>query len=411
MVRIKCTMPLLDLPLPADGSRQGLTATQSGRMPQATRSPLQSGKVSESGRSGGAVRSQPGTPKATPRTTPRSSPRASPQASPSQTVRAVKSAQPSSGQVTPSASPSGGSTPRATSEAKSGLLRGTVSARTTRTARSSPCASPSGGSTPRTIRTAPSFGTPQSRPDNVELLWGSGGDAATEGSRTPHSSRRVRRTPSATSLTSSVRSDSKTVGRANSLASRKRPPTIPEGLVTLRDVCNGEAQRLTSEFPDWEVFFTSLTSLMRDEVMSHLKSCGKCRAVSSFSRCNSRFQVQPFSESSLATVCQSCLQTLNASLVSELQKQKDTLLTDIAEALGMPLRDLLGFEGVTLQRQDARLTSLPIIASECQRILSQAHLRESTQHIWIEPLGPQLGRQPDPRPVSSATFSPMSETN
>lgn len=113
----------------------------------------------------------------------------------------------------------------------------------------------------------------------------------------------------------------------------------------------------------------------------------------------------------MATVCQSCLQTLNASLVSELQKQKDTLLTDIAEALGMPLRDLLGFEGVTLQRQDARLTSLPIIASECQRILSQAHLRESTQHIWIEPLGPQLGRQPDPRPVSSATFSPMSETN
>ena len=125
---------------------------------------------------------------------------------------------------------------------------------------------------------------------------------------------------------------------------------------------------------------------MRDEVTTHLKSCGKCRAVSSFSRSNSRFQIQPFSEASLATVCQSCLQSLNASLLADLQKQKDTLLTDIADALGMSLRDLLCFEGVALQRQDERLSSLPIVASERTRILSQGHLREETQHMWIEPL-------------------------
>lgn len=141
---------------------------------------------------------------------------------------------------------------------------------------------------------------------------------------------------------------------------------------------------MSSDYPDWEAFFDSLTTWMREEVMSHLKSCGKCRAVSSFSRCKSRFQFQPISESSLGTVCQGCLQSLDAGLIAELQKQKDTLLTEMADALGMPLRDLLCFEGVMLQRQDARLASLPIVASERDRVLSQTHLRQSTRHIWVE---------------------------
>ncbi|CAK9061543.1 unnamed protein product [Durusdinium trenchii] len=249
-----------------------------------------------------------------------------------------------------------------------------------------PCASPAGGSTPRRRPAAPSFGGATPRPESkVELLWGSG--SAREGSRTPA---RTRRTASSASLSSSTPSTkskdatrSSTNSRANS-ASYKRPRSIPESLVCLRDVCGGEARRLATEFPDWEGFFNGLAGLMRDEVTTHLKSCGKCRAVSSFSRSNSRFQIQPFSEASLATVCQSCLQSLNASLLADLQKQKDTLLTDIADALGMSLRDLLCFEGVALQRQDERLSSLPIVASERTRILSQGHLREETQHMWIE---------------------------
>ena len=347
---------------------------------------------------------RPSTPRSsTPRSSPHASPKASPKASPSR--EAMKSGgsgsmasrpewdasgtRSASMRVTPCASPAG--TPRsirAASEVKPRTLRG-VSARQVASHAShpspsgSPCASPSGGSTPRTVRTAPSFGgTPRSRPEsNVELLWGSSGDATTEGSRTPH---RVKRTLSATSLSSSVPSAKSAVGRANSTASRKQAPSIPLVFVTLRDVCSGETQRLSSDYPDWEAFFDSLTTWMREEVMSHLKSCGKCRAVSSFSRCKSRFQFQPISESSLGTVCQGCLQSLDAGLIAELQKQKDTLLTEMADALGMPLRDLLCFEGVMLQRQDARLASLPIVASERDRVLSQTHLRQSTRHIWVE---------------------------
>ena len=60
---------------------------------------------------------------------------------------------------------------------------------------------------------------------------------------------------------------------------------------------------------------------------------------------------------------------------------------------GMSLPDLMSFDGVALSRQDQRLSSLPIVASERDRVVAQAELRESTKHVWIEPLGAKTSRR------------------
>ena len=181
----------------------------------------------------------------------------------------------------------------------------------------SPAASPV--SSPRSSPRSPASpalrlkgGTPRAK-DRVELLYGSPSTTATrEGSRTPAKS--LVRTGSAASLTS-------TTSRARTASASRRSRNLSEALVTLRELCNGELQRLATD----------------------LKLCGRCRAVSSFSRSNSRFQIQAFSEGSLGTLCQSCLQTLNAQLVESLEAQKDTLLMDMADSLGFSSRNHLQY--------------------------------------------------------------------
>ena len=203
----------------------------------------------------------------------------------------------------------------------------------------SPAASPV--SSPRSSPRSPASpalrlkgGTPRAK-DRVELLYGSPSTTATrEGSRTPAKS--LVRTGSAASLTS-------TTSRARTASASRRSRNLSEALVTLRELCNGELQRLATEFPKFKAFADGLNDQVRDEIASHLKLCGRCRAVSSFSRSNSRFQIQAFSEGSLGTLCQSCLQTLNAQLVESLEAQKDTLLMDMADSLGFSSRNHLQY--------------------------------------------------------------------
>jgi len=145
----------------------------------------------------------------------------------------------------------------------------------------------------------------------------------------------------------------------------------------LRDLGRGGAQKLVEEHPEWEEFVAELTRAAEERLAVHLKDCSKCRCFSVYSqRSGLKKQQLGLTEAALSTLCREGLYDMKRQVATSVQQEKNAMIDEIADSIGIGVIDINEYPPVVEQRFDETFASLAICAAERDRVLSQANMRE-----------------------------------